>query len=158
MAEHKKFIFEKTVYLRDTNAEGNVYFANYFLWQGEAREEFFRMAIPEHQRLMEAGLRIITVEAAIEYKHESHLFDVIQIEVVPYNVKRMTFELAFKFLNKQTGQLIADGRQRIAFADVKRNTLVPIPDEFYLQGHGYLQEVEQAKVKTWMAVKGLFNK
>lgn len=155
--DRKKFLFEKTVYLRDTNAEGNVYFARYFDWQGEAREEFFRSAIPEHQSLMEEGLRIITVEASMQYKLPSFLFDVIQIEITPCNVKRMTFDLDFKFFHKTTGRLAALGRQCLAFADVKSNKLVPIPEAFYKQGHVYLEGVERTKVKAWMAVKGILK-
>lgn len=60
-AEKKEFNFSKTVYLSDTNMEGNVYFARYFNWQGEAREEFYRQHYPLH--LLQSGLKLITVNA-----------------------------------------------------------------------------------------------
>jgi acyl-CoA thioesterase FadM len=63
------------------------------------------------------GIKLITVNASIEYKHECFLFDEIAIDVKVANLKRMSLEIIFAYSNKKTGQLMAIGRQRIAFAD-----------------------------------------
>lgn len=133
----KRFQFDKIVYLTDTNAMGNVYFAKFFEWQGMAREEFFRELIPDYLAFMKSGTRLITVEASMEYKHEALLFDQITISVKPQNVKRLGFDLSFTFTNKATQQIIGVGRQRIAFADAN-GKLITIPSALVENGKWYL--------------------
>ena len=122
----KSFVFEKTVYLCDTNVEGNVYFTKSFDWQGMAREEFYRQHFPIE--IWKSGLKLITTQALTEYKHEAFLFDEILIAIYITNVKRMSLELVFTYRNKKTGELLATGRETIAFGDSK-GRLIPIPRE-----------------------------
>lgn len=123
-----EFTFEKTVYLTDTNLFGNAYFASYFDWQGMAREEFCRQVIGETNAFFKSGIKLITIEASIKYHHEVTLFDDVSIKVKPTNVQRTTFELTFAYLNKKTGQLVAEGKQKIGFVD-SNNKIIPIPQE-----------------------------
>jgi YbgC/YbaW family acyl-CoA thioester hydrolase len=113
----KKFIFRRRVYLSDTNAQGNVYFARFFDWQGDAREEFFRSAVPIHDSFFSAGYRLLTVEASLEYKGEAKLYDEIEITVIVGWIRRASAELKFVFSNVSTGKIIAVGKQTIASAD-----------------------------------------
>jgi YbgC/YbaW family acyl-CoA thioester hydrolase len=124
----KKFIFLIRVYLSDTNAQGNVYFARFFDWQGMAREEFLRVAVPNHETLFSAGLRLLTVEASAEYKREAKLYDEIEVGIdVPW-MKRTNFQLGFTFVNRKTDELLAVGKQIIACGNVE-GKLVGIPQE-----------------------------
>lgn len=113
----KNFVFRKRVYLSDTNAQGNVYFARFFEWQGDAREEFFRVAVPIHESFFSAGYRLITVEASLEYKGEAKLYDEIEIEVTVHWIKRASAELGFTFTNAKTDKALAIGKQIIASAN-----------------------------------------
>lgn len=127
MAE-KEFIFEKTVYLTDTNLFGNAYFASYFDWQGMAREEFFRQVMGDKNTFFQSGVKLVTIEASIRYRNEVTLFDEIIIKVKPDNVRITTFDLVFTYLNKKLGQLVAEGKQKIGFVD-SSNKVIPIPKE-----------------------------
>lgn len=124
----KEFVFEKIVYLSDTNLFGNVYFARYFDWQGMAREEFFRQIIKDNEKLLQQGIKFVTIEAITKYHRETSLFDNIIIKVRPDNVKITTFDLIFTYFNKNTNQLIAEGKQKIGFVD-SMGKVIPIPDE-----------------------------
>lgn len=122
----RKFVFRKRVYLSDTNAQGNVYFARIFQWQGEAREEYLRVAVPDHEQLFMAGLRLLTVEAAAEYKGEARLYDDVEIVLsVPW-IKRASFQLDFNMINAKTGQPIAIGKQLITCSNAE-GKLIAIP-------------------------------
>lgn len=124
--QKKKFVFRKRVYLSDTNAQGNVYFARFFEWQGEAREEYLRVAVPDHEHLFKAGLRLLTVEAAAEYKGEARLYDDIEIVMsVPW-IKRASFQLNFDIMKAQTNQSLAVGKQLITCAN-SEGKLIAIP-------------------------------
>lgn len=136
----KEFIFERRVYLADTNAEGNTYFARYFEWMGMAREEFFRQVISDIQKFFQ-NVRAVTLSASIDFKNETRLFDEVIIKAKPTNPKITTFELNFTFMNKNTKQLIAEGKQKLGFTDIRGN-IIPIPDEFKEKGMDYLDESE----------------
>jgi len=116
-ARHKKFIFTKRVYLSDIHLQGGVYFARFFDWQGMAREEFFRVAVPIQETFFSAGYQLLTVEAAIEYKSPARLYDEIEISISIKWLKRASAELRFTFTHREIGTLIAVGRQVIACAD-----------------------------------------
>lgn len=122
----KQFIFQKRVYLSDTNAQGNVYFARIFEWQGEAREEYLRVAVPNHEDLFKTGLRLLTVEAAAEYKGEARLYDEIKIIITVTSIKRASFQLCFNIMNALTGQSLSVGRQLITCAN-SEGKLIAIP-------------------------------
>jgi len=126
--ERKVFIFEKTVYLIDTNAEGNTYFSRYFDWQGMAREEFVRANVPDIIGILQSGVKIITIEAYLRFIQETFLYDEILIDVKTSNIKKASLDLIFTYTSKKTNQLIAKGRQKLAFADAT-GKLIPIPEE-----------------------------
>jgi acyl-CoA thioesterase FadM len=126
--ERKVFIFEKTVYLTDTNAEGNTYFSRYFDWQGMAREEFVRTNVPGLVAILQLGVKMITVEAYLHFIQETFLYDEILIDVKTSNIKKASLDLIFTYTSKKTNQLIAKGRQKLAFADAA-GKLIPIPEE-----------------------------
>ncbi|MFH1784393.1 MAG: thioesterase family protein [bacterium] len=122
----KNFAFDKVVYLSDTNAEGNVYFANYFQWQGMAREEFYRRNFP--LEIWASGIKLITCDASIRYKKEAILFDEVLIDVSIDNLKKMSLDLVFTYTRKGDGAVLATGKQKIAFGDPSGN-LIPIPNQ-----------------------------
>jgi enediyne core biosynthesis thioesterase len=132
----QQFIYEKTVYLADTNLEGNVYFANYFKWQGEAREEFYRQYFP--LQLWQTGMKIITVDAHMDYKHETFFYDVVAIQIYVQHIRNMSLEMKFIFRHKQTNALLAVGSQRIAFAGPD-GKLIPIPPEIKQIAGGFVE-------------------
>jgi len=137
--EKKKFVFEKTVYLSDTNAEGNVYFAKYFEWQGQSREEFVKTYVPNILKLLQEGLVMITCEAHCYFLKPAFLFDQIEIEIRTSDVKKASFNLVFIFKNKNSNEVIATGIQKIAFSS-KEGKLMPIPDAILKQTEFFLED------------------
>jgi len=147
----KEFVFEKTVYLSDTNALGNVYFAKYFEWMGMAREEFFRQIVPNSTGFFEnRGVKLITVNASIEYKSETKLYDQVVIKMRIGNVRKASYDVHFVYENKDSRKLICEGRQTIAFAD-SSGKLIPIPEELKSVGQEYVD-------KTLLVMSKILNK
>ncbi len=138
MAE-KEFIFEKTIYLGSTNLFGNVYFARYFDWQGEAREAFFYKTVPDSLALFKSGIKFVTIEAHIKYVKETTAFDNIIIKVKAENFKITTLDLVFTYLDKNTGSLIALGKQKIGFVD-SNNKVIPIPEKLRSSWSKFIEE------------------
>ncbi|MBI4356089.1 MAG: acyl-CoA thioesterase [Candidatus Omnitrophica bacterium] len=123
--ENRVFVYDRRVYLTDTNLEGNVYFSRYFDWQGVAREEYFRVAVPDHMQILQSGYKLITVNAWMSYKREATLFDEIRIAIKTKNFTHTSFDMLFAFMNKKANDIIAFGGQKLAFA--QNGKLVSIP-------------------------------
>ena len=146
----KKFKFEKTVYLADTNAFGNVYFARYFEWQGMAREAFFKEVSGSYAEMLAEGVKYITISATINYKKESLLFDEVSITVEPRRVSLTTVELLFTYVNTSRNDVIAVGRQKIGFSTTS-GEVIPIPKKLLEGAVKYLDENELKNLKKVMA-------
>lgn len=121
-----RFAFAVTVYIGDTNVEGNVYWTHYFDWLGRAREAFARWAVPNIIEEMGAGLTLITVETNIKHVKPAFLYDELVVIVGIKEVKKASLQLCFDFVNQKTKEVIATGWQVIAFG--RDGKLVPIPE------------------------------
>nr|WP_315254182.1 acyl-CoA thioesterase [uncultured Duganella sp.] len=106
------FTHSLTIYLKDSNAYGNTYFARYFEWQGICREKWFFECI-SRDMLQKEGV-FITKHAEQEYLQETFPFQEISCELNAYDVKKCSFWLEFRFY--ADGKLVSVGRQQIVFA------------------------------------------
>jgi len=123
----KVFLHEETIYLFDTNAVGNTYYAQHFIWQGKIREAFLFYILDSFEEFAKSGIKLITKEASCEYFHESHLFETVVMMLKVANVTRTRVEL-LTFKNKNTGTIISKDRQVIVFAGpMGRPIAIPEP-------------------------------
>lgn len=124
----KTFVFERTAFLPDTNAEGNVYFSRFFDWQGEAREAYLKQGISpeEYRALLVSKTMMVTMNAAMEYLKMLRLFDTIYVRMTTRNIRRASLELAFAFFNGRTGELVGRGSQQLTFQD-RKGRIIPVP-------------------------------
>jgi enediyne core biosynthesis thioesterase len=111
---HDKQTFEHNIdiYLKESNAYGNTYFARYFEWQGVCRERWFHRCISADM-LQNQGV-FITKRAHQDYMQETFPFQTVQCEVNTFEVKSCSFYLLFRFL--VDGKLVSHGYQQILFA------------------------------------------
>jgi enediyne biosynthesis thioesterase len=140
-ALYRQFSVSRTIYFGDTNVEGNVYFAKFFEWQGMAREEFYRQALPGYLEFLKSGVRIITADANIKFKSQLVLFDEISIEVRIRSIGVANLELAFVYRKKDTRDIVAVGSQTLAFTDTS-GKVVQVPAEIMKAGQLYLDPYE----------------
>lgn len=122
-----KFRMPMKIYIADVNMYGGVYYERFFEWQSVAREEFLLRIMPDPTPLFEAGIKMLTLEASIKIKGESHLYDKMYIEVYPERIRPSSLNLVFEFYSDANHKLVGKGEQRIAFVD-RDNHSVKIPD------------------------------
>ena len=67
----KYFEHKHLVTFGDTNVVGNVYFANYFHWQGECREALMAEKYPEFENDLRRGFGLITDFAHMDFLYEA---------------------------------------------------------------------------------------
>jgi acyl-CoA thioesterase FadM len=114
--QSKTFKHAIDIYLKDSNATGNVYFARYFEWQGICREKwFFECIAPD--MLQSIGV-FVTKDAQQSFLHETYAFQKVECEMNTFAVRQCSFSLQFRF--SVQGELVAVGRQQIVFANLNK--------------------------------------
>lgn len=125
---NKYFSIEKTVFLEQTNIMGNTYFANYVLWQGEARESLL-LSHPNFSEEMQKcqNIRMITHSVYHRFIEETTFGDIVEIRIMAREVKHCSFVLVFQFYNKRKKSFIGEGWQRITFINLQNGNFCIIP-------------------------------
>lgn len=132
----RTFVHSLTIFLKDSNAYGNTYFARYFEWQGVCRERwFFECIAPD---MLQAEGVFITKHAQQDYVHETFPFQEISCELNAYDVRKCSFWLEFRFFSG--GELVSVGRQQIVFANHKK-VISALPKHVINKIRQYAKEV-----------------
>ena len=121
----KGYIYEHVVIPHDVTDQSITYDLSYIEWACTARERM----IYEH---LESRPRMLVGETYFRYKTPAFLYDRLEIRVTvgDHNVNKGRVKLDYRFSNKSSGQMLAEGYQIIFFYDWESGKRVPIPEEF----------------------------
>lgn len=110
----KTYVYDFTTYLKDSNAQGNNYFARYFEWQGMCREAWFFECIAK-DFLQPLGV-FITKQAHNEYQQETYPFQQVRCLLNTREVRKASFYIIFRFCDADKPDTVfSSGYQQIAF-------------------------------------------
>ena len=107
--------------LEESNLVGNVYYGNYFVWQGRVRDLFLYSIAPEYLRVSEPCGEMICLYSQMDYLREAMPFDRIRVTLSVQSVSVSGAVFNFQFFQEQpTGQLqkLQVGQQEVVW--VKR--------------------------------------
>jgi len=128
-------VSESTVRVRyaETDAQGIVYYANYFVWFEVGRVNYLReigfsALWREHE-----GVTFVIGEARCRYRAPARFDDRILIRTWVSQVKQRSFVFSYEVLNQDTGALLADGETVQVVVDAKTFTPITMPPELRRQ-------------------------
>ncbi|WCM18725.1 acyl-CoA thioesterase [Paraburkholderia bryophila] len=107
----KTFHHEIDIYLKDSNAFMNTYFARYFEWQGICRERWFFECVDSN--LLGANGSFVTKRAHQEYVQETFPFQRVDCYLNTVQVRHCSAYLLFRFY--VGGTPVSMGYQQILF-------------------------------------------
>ena|SRR5690625_4415846 len=116
------------VSFEETNLVGNVYFVNYFRWQGRCRELFLKEKAPEVLDEIARDLKLFTIKCECEYFAELTAFDRLSIRMTLVDLTQTQIEFEFSYVkidDDEAEQLVARGRQRVACMRGERDQVKP---------------------------------
>lgn len=112
----RAFLYHRTVHLSDTNAFGSVYFARFFEFQGEAREEFLLFFLgADFPAFLEQGYNLVTVNAECKYGAPLYLYDDVLVKLQVSKLSRTKLHLKFEIVRLSDQSIAATGSQTIGF-------------------------------------------
>jgi len=126
----RPFSFPIRIYWEDTDAGGIVYYANYFKFMERARTEWLRALGFEQQALREEhGLIFVVVDVEAHFRRPARYGDLLQAtcEVAASTKASLTFKQEI-YRQEVGGELLLDGRVRIACLDAEKYRPKPLPD------------------------------
>lgn len=118
MTQPRYFEYRFQVSFEETNVVGNVYFANYFVWQGKCREAFLAQYAPQVLQDFADGHGMITKESSCEFFEESFAFNHIVVRMQLEKINRTSVTMAFEYYREEDDELVllARGKQSAIWA------------------------------------------
>jgi acyl-CoA thioesterase FadM len=134
--------------LEDANIVGNIYFANYYAWQGRVRDRYFYGLVPEFfQGTGEAG-ELVCLTCRVDHLREAMPFDRIEVRMALKSLKSSgaTFHFDyFKSLPDGPKMKLAVGEQTVVWVQRDANKK-PIPHPFPPAVHKALRDSYSQKL------------
>jgi len=126
----KPFAWPVRVYYEDTDAQGVVYYANYFRFMERARTEWLRALGVDQPKLMYEERRIFVVtETRAEFIAPAEFNDELIVTAGLANLKRASFDIEQDvYKDSLDGKLLCRASVTAAYlnADTKRPMRVPV--------------------------------
>jgi acyl-CoA thioesterase FadM len=138
--EGRWFVHRFTTTYVDTNSVGNVYFANYAIWVGKARELLWLRLMPSFD-VRTSPYLVLTRDFAHRFVQEAREFQAVstRIRVARYDRNFCTLEHEIR---TEEGKLLGSGRQTLMFVAREDYTLLSVPAEVLLAFGPYAPEEE----------------
>jgi acyl-CoA thioester hydrolase len=129
MRDERPFELPIRVYYEDTDAQGVVYYANYFRFMERARTEWLRSLGVDMVRLQDEERRIFVVaEVNVKFLAPARLSDNLVVTARLAGLSRVAFDIEQNiFRNSTDGDLLISGIVKAAYldADTMRPKRVP---------------------------------
>ena len=125
-----KFIFTTEIAVRvsDLNYGNHVGNDSMVTLMQEARTLFYRFMGFESEVKLEGSIGQLVTDAAIVYKAESFLGDVLKFEIAAENFTKYGFDFFYHITNKATGKQVAQGKTGIICYDYNKRKIASIPE------------------------------
>ena len=125
------FSFRLRVYYEDTDAQGVVYYANYFRFMERARTEWLRAhGVDQTQLRDEAGLVFVVVGTRVKFRVPARFDDELVVTVAVLGSGGARFELEQKIYRGEIdGELLCEGVCEGACIDVHSLRPRRLPDK-----------------------------
>ena len=129
MRDERPFELPLRVYYEDTDAQGVVYYANYFRFMERARTEWLRSLGVDMVRLQDEERRIFVVaEVSARFHAPARLGDDLVVTASLVGLSRVAFDIEQRIYRNHTdGDLLISGMVKAAYldADTMRPKRVP---------------------------------
>jgi acyl-CoA thioester hydrolase len=124
------FLFSTDIAVRvsDLNYGGHVGNDTMLTLLQEARIQFYRSLGFKDETSFEATVGQIIIDAAVQYKAESFLGDVLEIQIAAEDFTKFGFDLLYDVRNKSTGQEVARAKTGIVCFDYQKKKIARIPE------------------------------
>jgi enediyne core biosynthesis thioesterase len=111
----------------ETNVVGNIYFANYAVWQGKCREMFLYEYCPDVIEDISNGLYLITLDLSVQFISQLFAFDKVVMRMYIEAQSESRILMRFEYFCEKDAKLtlVCKGHQAAAVMRNKNGVMVP---------------------------------
>lgn len=123
------FIFSTDLPVRvsDLNYGGHVDNDSVLTLMQEARVLFYRSLGYQSEINLEGTVGQIIADAAIVYRSESFLGDILSIQIGISDYNKYGFDMCYRITNRDSGKEVAIGKTGIVCFDYEKRKIAPVP-------------------------------
>ncbi len=127
----EKFIFQTEIVVRvsDLNYGNHVGNDSILTLMQEARTLFYRSMGFESEVKLEGPIGQIVSDAAIVYKAESFLGDILKVEIAVGDLNKYGFDLFYRITKRASHKEVAHGKTGIVCFDYSKRKIASIPEK-----------------------------
>lgn len=129
LPERFNFTAELPVRVSDLNYGGHVGNDAILTIMQEARVKYYRQLGFKDEVSFHGSIGQIVTDAAIQYKSESFLGDVLLVKIGVAEFNKYGFDMLYYIENKETGKEVARGKTNIVCFDYDKRKIAAIPEE-----------------------------
>ena len=108
-------VIRMRVHYAEVDRMGFLHHSNHLRWFERGREEFCRRRKAAYREMEDAGLLVVVVDAAVQYKTPLQYEDVVELYVRLTEVRHASLVFEYELRRVSDGALAATGRTRHAF-------------------------------------------
>lgn len=125
-----KFSCELIVRASDLNYGNHVGNDSVLTLMQEARILFYQSLGYKNELNFDGSVGHIVADAAVVYKSEAFLGDVLQVQLAISDYSKYGFDMYYRLTNKASGKDVAIGKTGIVFFDYDKRKVAGIPGDF----------------------------
>ncbi|MBC7260453.1 MAG: acyl-CoA thioesterase [Chloroflexi bacterium] len=128
---NKPRVVESEIRVRyaETDAEGVVYYANYFVYMEVGRVNYLRALGLNRSIWQQSGLGLVIVEAYCRYHAPAHFDDRLIVRTWVEEVRHSSFALAYEIVHAEDRRLLASGRTVQVLVSLQDMRPIRLPPE-----------------------------
>jgi len=127
MENHFRFFTSVQVRFVETDAQGHVFFGNYFTYFDVALTEYLKAIGYSYQQMLAEEIDFYYVEATCQYKDRAFFDEILHVHARIGKIGNTSFQFEFYVVEQNSGRSITDGRIVAVAVDHKTNKPVTVP-------------------------------
>jgi acyl-CoA thioester hydrolase len=129
----RSFVWPLRVYYEDSDAQGVVYYANYFRFMERARTEWIRSLGVEQDVMLQRDRRIfVVVDTQAQFVSPARFNDMLAVTARLVDLSRASFVLEQEiYRNNIDGELLCRGTIRAAYLDADTMKPARLPESLF---------------------------
>lgn len=125
MSDKSKFFYPLKVRYAETDAQGHVFFGNYYTYFDEGLVEYMRELGYSYQDLLEQGMDFLYVESGCRHHSSARFDDILHVHTTLGKIGNSSLTFEFSIYKRGSDELVASGH--IVAVNVDRDTRRPVP-------------------------------
>jgi acyl-CoA thioester hydrolase len=123
-----KFFYPLKVRYAETDAQGHVFFGNYYTYFDEGLVEYLRELGYSYQDLLQQGMDFVYVESECRYHSAARFDDILHVHTTLGKIGNSSLTFEFAIYQQDSDQLVATGHIVAVNVDLETNRPVAVPE------------------------------